>query len=104
MTDKIEIVEKKGKIEKVLKEYDKNHIAELLISNEEIAGFAYRTDNATNSLLSIRFTHVAEPPRYESPGYLKLKNSGLRGIYNKLRKTIETNLDILTQYEITSIQ
>lgn len=101
--DKIEIVEKKGKIEKVLKEYDKNHIAELLISNEEIAGFAYRTDNATNSLLSIRFTHVAEPPRYESPGYLKLKNSGLSGIYNKLRKTIVTDLDITTPYEITSI-
>ena len=102
--EKIEIVEKNGKSEKVLKKYDRNNIAELLISNEDIAGFAYRVDNVPEkSTLSIRFTHSAEAPRYENPGYLKLKNSGLTGIYGKLRKTIVTDLDIDAPYELTSL-
>ncbi len=101
--EKIEIIEKQGNKEKVLKKYDKNNIAELLISNEEIAGFAYRVDNVANSILVIRYTHTADAPRYENPGLLKLKNSGLSGIYNKLRKTIVTDLEISVPYELTSL-
>lgn len=101
--EKIEIIEKKGKNEKVLRKYDKNNIAELLISNEEIAGFAYRVDNVTNGTLLIRYTHTADAPRYENPGLLKLKNSGLNGIYGKLRNTIVTDLEITVPYELTSL-
>ena len=101
--EKIEIIEKNGKNEKVLKKYDKNNIAELLISNEEIAGFAYRVDNVTNGTLLIRYTHTADAPRYENPGLLKLKNSGLSGIYGKLRNTIVTDLEISVPYELTSL-
>lgn len=101
--EKIEIIEKKNKTEKVIKTYNKNNIAELLISNEEIAGFAYRVDNVKDSSLTVRYTHVAEQPRYSNPGYLKLRNSGLHKIYNKLRKVIVTDLDIKSPYEITSL-
>ncbi|WP_242347513.1 hypothetical protein [Mucispirillum schaedleri] len=101
--EKIEIIEKNGKNEKVLKKYDKNNIAELLISNEEIAGFAYRVDNISKGILLIRYTHTADAPRYENPGLLKLKNSGLNGIYGKLRKTIVTDLEITVPYELTSL-
>lgn len=101
--EKIEIIEKNSKNEKVLKKYDKNNIAELLISNEEIAGFAYRVDNVTNGTLLIRYTHTADAPRYENPGLLKLKNSGLSGIYSKLRNTIVTDLEISVPYELTSL-
>lgn len=101
--EKIEIIEKNGKNEKVLKKYDKNNVAELLISNEEIAGFAYRVDNVTNGTLLIRYTHTADAPRYENPGLLKLKNSGLSGIYGKLRNTIVTDLEIAVPYELTSL-
>lgn len=101
--EKIEIIEKNGKNEKVLKKYDKNNIAELLISNEDIAGFAYRVDNVTNGTLLIRYTHTADAPRYENPGLLKLKNSGLSGIYGKLRNTIVTDLEIAVPYELTSL-
>lgn len=101
--EKIEIIEKNGKNEKVLKKYDKNNISELLISNEEIAGFAYRVNNVTNGTLLIRYTHTADSPRYENPGLLKLKNSGLNGIYGKLRNTIVTDLEISVPYELASL-
>lgn len=100
---KIEIIAKNTKSEKVLKIYNKNNIAELLISNEEIAGFAYRVDNVKDTTLIIRYTHNAEAPRYSNPGYLKLRNSGLHKIYNKLRSTIVTDIEIASPYEITSI-
>ena len=101
--EKIEIIKKNDKNEKVLKRYDKNNIAELLISNEDIAGFAYRVDNVTDGKLLIRYTHTADAPRYENPGLLKLNNSGLSGIYGKLRNTIVTDLEIDMPYELTSL-
>lgn len=101
--EKIEIIKKNDKNEKVLKRYDKNNIAELLISNEDIAGFAYRVDNVTDGKLLIRYTHTADAPRYENPGLLKLNNSGLSGIYGKLRNTIVTDLEIDIPYELTSL-
>lgn len=101
--DKIEIVAKNAKAEKVLKTYSKNNIAELLISNDEIAGFAYRVDDVKDTTLIIRYTHKAEAPRYSNPGYLKLRNSGLHSIYNKLRSTIITDIEITAPYEITAI-
>ncbi len=101
--DKIEIVEKRNKNERIIKTYSKHNIAELLISNEEIAGFAYRVDDVKNSSFTVRFTHKVNPPRYSNPGYLKLRNSGLHKIYNKLRKTIVTDLDIKAPYELTSL-
>lgn len=101
--EKIEIVSKSAKSEKVIKTYTKNNIAELLISNDEIAGFAYRVDDFTDGVLTIRYTHKAEAPRYSNPGYLKLRNSGLHKIYNKLRNTIITDIEITAPYEITAI-
>lgn len=101
--EKIEIVSKTAANEKVLKTYSKNNIAELLISNEEIAGFAYRVDNPKDNTLIIRYTHKADAPRYPNPGYLKLRNSGLHSIYNKLRNIIVTDIEISSPYDITSI-
>ena len=101
--EKIEIISKNAKSEKVLKTYGQNNIAELLISNDEIAGFAYRVDDVKDTTLIIRYTHKAEAPRYSNPGYLKLRNSGLHSIYNKLRSTIITDIEIASPYEITSI-
>ena len=57
----------------------------------------------TNGTLLIRYTHTADAPRYENPGLLKLKNSGLNGIYGKLRNTIVTDLEITVPYELTSL-
>lgn len=101
--EKIEIVKKLGDTEKILKKFDKSSIAELLISNEEIAGFAYKAENSADGVLSIRFTHKADAPRYANPGLLKLRNSGIEGIYNKLRAVIVTDLDIDKPYELSSI-
>lgn len=101
--EKIEIIAKKNKTEKVVKTYNKNNIAELLISNEDIAGFAYRVDDVKDAVLAVRYTHKANAPRYSNPGYLKLRNSGLHSIYNKLRNTIVTDIEITAPYEITSI-
>ena len=101
--EKIEIIAKTNKTEKVIKTYNKNNIAELLISNEDIAGFAYRVDSVKDTVLAVRYTHKANSPRYSNPGYLKLRNSGLHSIYNKLRHTIITDIEITAPYEITSI-
>lgn len=101
--EKIEIVKKSGNTEKVVKIYNKNNISELLISNEEIAGFAHRLEANDNETIIIRYTHNADKPRYQDQGLFRLRSSGLESIYNKLRKTIVTDMIIEKPYKLSNI-
>ena len=101
--EKIDIVIKNAMHEKVLKTYTKENINELLISNDEIAGFAYQAKDVGNNNIIIRYYHNAEPPKEKYLSKFKMQNSGLETVYKKLRKVIVTDLVAEDQYELTSL-
>lgn len=101
--EKIEIIKKSGNEEKVVKTYNKANISELLISNEDIAGFAHRLEKDNNDVIIVRYTHNVDKPRYQDQGLFRLRSSGLESIYNKLRKTIVTDMVISKPYELKNI-
>lgn len=101
--NRIDIIIKNAMHEKVLKTYTKENINELLISNDEIAGFAYQAKDVGKNNIIIRYVHKAEAPKEKKLSKFKMQNSGLESIYKQLRNVIITDLVVEDQYELTDL-
>ena len=102
--EKVEIVRKSVSGEEVIiRSWNNEDIAELIENPDETAGFFFSTDKFPSGILSIRFTHKAQEPRYSDEGLMRAEASGIAFIYSSIGETIVTDLDIAEYFPIKAL-
>lgn len=101
--NKIEIIKKsENDKELVIKKWDDSQIRDMILNNDETSGFYFDADK-TNDKLIIRYTHKVNNPRYRGEGYMRSNMSGLSTIYENLKNTIVTDINVAESFKLKDL-
>ncbi len=100
---KIEIIKKdKNGNELVLNKWVESDINDMILNKDDISGFYSVVDKSEDKLI-IRYTHNSNKPRYRGEGYMRSNMSGLSSIYENLRNTIVTDINVTDYFRLKDL-